>query len=300
MTSTDAVSNAQGWLRDHAELLAVSFRSSGRIKHKVTKGESREHQVLDTLEKLLPTSITVERSAIIVDSQDTQTSKFDGALVDRANWPRLFCDDSSTAVVVESVVVALEIKSELNAKENRDIFAKSASLRRMIRSPHAGRQPRVAGFSYSCPNMNLSFVDFNLEHREHGVNSPSAICVLGQGVFTFARLTQTGIALTDEHSERNLPIYLPAGADSLLLFLYLLSRWITANSANMGLFSRYITTAFEAATAFSFDADFLDLIQNDQEAREKSRECFKGQAALPIQEVYAEARATIGLKPSAV
>jgi hypothetical protein len=280
-------------------LLAVSFRSSGHIKHNVTKGTSREHQVLDTLEKLLPTSVAVERSAIIVDSQDTQTSKFDGALVDRANWPRLFCDDSSTAVVMESVVVALEIKSELNSEEIRDIFSKSASLRKMIH-PSAGRQPRVAGFSYSCSNMTLSFVDFNLRHREHGIHSPSAICVLGEGVFTFARFTPNGIALTDEHSDRNLPIYFPAGPDSLLLFLYLLSRWITANPTNMGLFSRYMTTAFKSATAFSFDTDFLDVIQIDQAARETARDCFKGQGALRIQDVYAKARAAVGLKPRAV
>lgn len=300
MTTPSVVSSAQGWLRDHSRLLGVSFCASGRFNHNVTKGQSREHQVLDTLEKLLPTSVAVERSAIIVDSRDHQTSKFDGALVDRAHWPRLFNDDSSTAVVMESVVVALEIKSKLDKRAITDIFAKAGSLREMVRAaPPPGRQPRAVGFAYTCPNMNLSFLDFNLQRMEHGVDSPSAICVLGQGVFAFAARVGDGLALTDEIDEMNRAVYFAAGEDSLLLFLYLLSRWSTPNSTNMGLFSRYLATAFEKESAFLFDSDFLKRIHQDREAQGAARNRFIGQGARPAREVYQKARGTIGLERQA-
>ena len=297
MTAVDIVSNAQAWLRAHAELLSVSFRASGRIKHNVTKGQSREHQILDTLEKLLPTSVAVERSAVIVDSRDLQTSKFDGALVDRNNWPRLFSDDSTTAIVLESVVVALETKSELNATEMNDIFAKAASLREMVRAaPPLGRQPRAVGFAYTCPNINLSFFDFNMCYKERGVDSPSAVCALGHGVFTFATSAGDSVAITDEIHDSNLAVYFAAGQDSLLLLLYLLSRWTTSSSINMGLFRRYLDAAFKGASVFWFDSDFLERTYKDQGARKTARSCFTGRAARPIRKLYEEARNAIGLE----
>jgi len=37
MTKTDDQTNLQGWMRDHSDLLAISFSSSRRIEHNVTK-----------------------------------------------------------------------------------------------------------------------------------------------------------------------------------------------------------------------------------------------------------------------
>jgi hypothetical protein len=82
MSPADVHTNVQGWLRDFSERLAISFRSSGRIKHEVTKGESREFQILDALRQLLPTRVSVESHVVIVDAGDVQSPSFDGVLVD--------------------------------------------------------------------------------------------------------------------------------------------------------------------------------------------------------------------------
>ncbi|PYT03978.1 MAG: hypothetical protein DMF60_16705, partial [Acidobacteria bacterium] len=153
MTQTDARTNVQGWMRDHSNLLAVSFRSSGRIKHNVTKGESREHQILDTLSNLLPARTSVESNVVIVDAADAQSPKFDGALVDRTFWPRIFADNSTSVVMLDSVLAAIEVKSSLNKSELKDIFSKSSALRRML-ALH--RVPLVTAFAYECANANLS------------------------------------------------------------------------------------------------------------------------------------------------
>ncbi|HEY3138927.1 MAG TPA: hypothetical protein VGL29_23100, partial [Blastocatellia bacterium] len=70
MSQTEDRTNLQGWMRDYSDLLLVSFRSSGRIEHNVTKGESREHQILDTLSKLLPARTAVEPNIVIADAAD--------------------------------------------------------------------------------------------------------------------------------------------------------------------------------------------------------------------------------------
>ena len=92
---------------------------------------------------------------------------------------------------------------------------------------------------------------------------------------------------------------LAAGEDSLLLLLYLLSRWATSSSINMGLFRRYLDATFKGASVFRFDSDFLERTYEDQEARKTARRCFTGQAARPIRELYEEARDAIGLEPIA-
>jgi len=162
LNSSDTPTNIQGWLRDHSELLALSFRSSGRIQHAVTKGESREHQILDTLSKLLPTRASVESNVVIIDATDVQSPKFDGALVDRTLWPRLFADGNTTGVMIESVLAAIEVKSSLDKTELDDVFSKSAKLRAM----RSGRnRALVTGFAYECvfyfPRDFLEAVDAN-------------------------------------------------------------------------------------------------------------------------------------------
>src|SRR5258707_11492035 len=99
MSKTEIDTNIQGWFRDYSRLLAVSFSASARIRHNVTKGESREHQILDALAKLLPTRVSVETNVVIVDGLDAQSPKFDGVLADRTFWPRIFAIDNTTIVM---------------------------------------------------------------------------------------------------------------------------------------------------------------------------------------------------------
>src|SRR4051812_4597432 len=99
---TVAMSKAQQWLRHYSENLASSYRSSALIEHRVTKGESRETQILDVLSVLLPKRTAVEANVVIVDSRDVESPKFDGVLLDRLFWPRLLEQDDTAVVMIES------------------------------------------------------------------------------------------------------------------------------------------------------------------------------------------------------
>jgi hypothetical protein len=65
----------------------------------------------------------------------------------------------------------------------------------------------------------------------------------------------------------------------------------------MGLFRRYIDTAFRDASVFSFDMEFRRRTHGDPALREAAREAFERQGRRPIRESYREARSAIGLKP---
>lgn len=294
--NADILTSAQGWLRDYSDLLSASFKSSRRIQHNVTKGQSREHQILDVLEKLLPTRVAVEHNAVIVDSQNVQSPKFDGALIDRMNWPRLFCDNCTTAVVLESVIATFETKSELNSNEMKDIFGKSKKLRDMVHidSPR-GSVPKVTAFAYSCPNKNLSFFDFCSLFLDQRFGSPSIICILNDAVFLFAKINEGRFVLADEIDKDSYPVCFASGNDSLLVYLYLLCQCVTDDPINMRLFRRYIDTVLGGGSAFYFDLDFLEKIGEDLNARNKARECFLRKSKVALSSLYGDARCSLSL-----
>lgn len=284
--------NIQGWLRDHSEKLAISFRSSGRIEHKVTKGESREHQILDTLSELLPTKSSVESNIVIVDSTDTQSPKFDGGLIDRTLWPRIFVDGSTAVVMIESVLAAIEVKSSLDKSEVDDIFNKSAKLRRM---KSGLSKPLVTAFAYDCPNPNLSFFDFSASFASSPDSSPSLICILNQHLFGLARLESGRLVPEDNPSMGTLPVLYTPREDTLLIYLHFLSQWVTSGTSAANSFMRYSRNAFARMDAEHFEEDFLNAIRSDEKMRAAARECFKRSGDKEFTDLYKRARKAIGI-----
>lgn len=296
-TQGPAPSKTQQWFRNHAQMLMISHSSSGLIEHKVTKGESREYQILDTLGHLLPASISVGRNVVIVDSQDVESRKFDGALLDRSIWPLLFQDDKTVVAMLESVLAAIEVKSSLGTSDLKDIFSKTDRLRRM-KCVGAGAfvcPPLVTAFAYECPNTKLAFFDFAVHASKFPDFTPTLICILNQALFGLAREDGATLLPIDQPSAGHIPAMFETHDDTLLVYLYFLSRWAAMGSKTVDTFLKYSETVFSNLTAFHFDADFLRRIAADGSARGKARACFKGNAGKSIREVYVMARAQIGL-----
>jgi hypothetical protein len=286
------ITNTQKWLREHSFKLESSFRSSGLIQHKPTKGVNRESQVLHTLSGLLPKKLSIIENVVICDSTDAQSQKFDGALIDFSLWPRLFADEDTTCAMLESIRAAIEVKSSLNKKELDDIFSKSASLRQMS---SAGSIPYVTAFSYECPNSNLSFFDFSTLFISSPELSPSLVCILNKHLFCLARF-EAGIASpTDEPSRDVMPVLFSPYKDTLLVYLYFLSRWVTSETDGVNYFKSYSDNVFKYMECFHFDRDFLDVIQSDKRKLLKARKCFQRKAESDITSLYAEARSQLGL-----
>lgn len=292
MNTEAAPTNIQGWLRAYSDALANSFRASGLFKHTVTKGESREHQILDTLSQLLPTRVAVEPNVVIVDSADVQSPKFDGALVDRTLWPRIFADGNTTVVMIESVLAAIEVKSSLDKADLNDIFEKAAKLRAM-RSQRG--KPLVTAFAYECPNTNLSFFDFAARFYRSPEASPSSICILNKNLFALGRIVDTKLIVDDEPSANSIPVLYTANEDTLLVYLNFLSEWVTAGTSAGGAFIRYSQAVISKLTGFYFDPGFLLAINSNESHLSAARKHFERKANEDIETLYAAARIAVGL-----
>jgi hypothetical protein len=295
--SGHALPDVQQWFRNYGRSLAASYRSSSRLEHRPTKGESREHQLLDLLRALLPQRRAVETNAIIVDSRGRQTQKFDGVLVDRGSWPMLLADGRVVVAPLESVTLALEIKSKLNVAELEDIFAKSRSLRELVAESdsHERLRAKTAAFAYTCTNANLAFLDFAVRVRQNGFHAPSALCILELALFAFARERSGMNLLTEEWSADSVPVFVGCKEDALLLFFYLLSYWVIEDPGRMSDVARYIRAAFDGVNVFHFDGDFLDAIAATPALLNQAREIFKRRQDDPIAVLYTEARVAVGL-----
>jgi len=293
MKTTSSLTSIQAWFRDYSNSLKISFNSSDRIEHNVSKGESREYQIFDTLSNLLPVSISVEPKAVIVNTEDKQSPKFDGALVDRILWPRLFTFDKTPIALIESVLAAVEIKSYLNKSELEDIFGKSRALRSM--KCYSSLPPLITAFAYNCANLSLSFFDFAILFKYASEYSPSLICILDKGLFGLGSITGEKVTLLHEPDPRKLPILCHTCEDSLLVYIYFLSNWAGMESTVAEIYRYYNDNVFSSLECFYFGEDFLNLVASDEAIKNTARKCFERKVSADIKDLYAEARKAIDL-----
>jgi hypothetical protein len=287
----------QNWLRDYSRILLDSYIASGRIEHAVTKGTSRERQILDALKNLLPTRVSVEtNTVVIVNSKGSQSLSFDGALVNHVLWPRIFAQDY-TVVMLESVIAGIEVKSSLNQDNIQDIFAKSRDLRSMrVESGKINtRRPIVTAFAFDCRNINLTFFDFATLLVKEPDLSPSLVCVLNNGLFGITAFENGVIAPLCEPQRSAIPVLYYAQQDSLLVYLYFLSQWVTEDIGTADIFRRYSDYMFAEMECFRFDDDFIAIITSDEGAYSVARDCFKGTTSKDIEIPYSSAREKLGL-----
>jgi len=206
--------------------------ASGQFDHAVTTGETREAQVLDVLKEVLPTRHLLTRHPVIVSADGTQSPSFDAALVDRSEWPLLYSGSGTVAVMVESVALALEIKSDLDRAEIENIFSKTAGLRTLavgFPSP-GGATVMVSAFAYQCANPHLAYFDFAAASMLDPASSPREICALNVGIFTHSQVVGGNQSLSSQANRNSTPVFLPTEKDSLLLWVYLLCRWLGRGS----------------------------------------------------------------------
>jgi len=290
-------SKTQQWFYSLSQGLLASFRGSAAIEHRVTKGESREGQILDVLQGLLPTRLVLKSKVAIIDSADTESPSFDAVLFDRSFSPLLFVQNRTSVAMIESVVAAIEIKSNLGTGDLEDVFAKARKLTQMKRVAMgvAPPAPRVTAFAYECPNLNLSFYDFSVKFKAAPLESPNLICVLGKGLFTTADSEVRPLSPVDVPEAGQSPILFGTGMDSLFLYLYFLSRWMAARTGMADILRKYGGTLFANPEAFYFDQDFLTTVLSDNRARDLARTAFEGSGASDIRLPYQKARTAMGL-----
>jgi hypothetical protein len=272
-----SVTKAQKWLRDYSKLLEISYSMSSEIEHKVTSGDIREYQVLDTLEILLPRNFPLVRSVVIIDSNDTESIKFDGAIVDVYNWPRLYAPGNLIVTPIESVKLVFEIKSNLGKTEMDKIYKEAENINSLSKT-NLLSAPKVFGFNYKCANHKLAYYDFAESFLKTPRHTPSVICALNLGLFCF--LNKHNNISFDVNEERT-PAFVAAGDDSLLVFNYLLTEYLSEEkiASSIRKYSKHILNNLDF---FSFEKSFLDKMVKDNSLRKH----FEGNLSNSLEEVY--------------
>jgi hypothetical protein len=289
----DSRSNTQRWFRNYSEGLANSFRSSALIVHNPTKGGTREQQVISLLKGLLPRCCEVQSNTVVHDANDGQSAKFDGVILNRWTWPLLLAEDDLVVAPVESVLVALETKSALDRDEIADVCSKCRSLRGLTYPGRSSRPPKAAVFAYTCTNPHLAFLDYAVTAHRNAANSADVICILGSGVMALGQEQGNTITFTERSPGKPFPAFIRCGADALLLYFFLISHWVIADSNGSSEFVRYVTAAFSRADVFYFDPDFLDSLAGNSDRLEAAREVFKRRGTTDIDTLYQEARRAV-------
>jgi hypothetical protein len=215
----------QAWMRHHSVWLGQSFKASAPIRHAVTKGRSRELQVLDVLKDVLPKRLTVDSNTVVIDQNDVEAPQFDAVILDCTNLPLIFQQDTTRVAMLESIAAFVEVKSTLNSAEIEDIFRKSKLARSMLlppEGPWAGG-PVVTAFAYTCANVNLAFYDYACRFWAAKEQAPSVVCILNKAVFALVEALAGSLLPTDLPCRTAIPALFRSGEDSLLLYVYLLS-----------------------------------------------------------------------------
>lgn len=293
-----AISKWQTWMRSYSLRLEASFSGSEPFRHAVTKGESREGQIIDMLQALLPQRVASARS-VVIDRDGRQSPKFDGVLIDRLNLPLLYHEGgaggTTSSAMVESIAACIETKSSLRLADLNDIFQKSSKLRQLshLRTGTWQDGPLVTGFSYRCPNPNLSFFDYAVNFWRNKKNAPGPICLLNHGIFVALSRLNGELVVGDMAGPSSVPGFLRARFDALLVYVYLLSRWVAAELEET--WRAYSDELFKAQTGFSFAPEFLDRLTSSDAAYKTARGSFLKRPNSEISDLYEEAKTSLGL-----
>ena len=114
--------------------LVTNFNDAGFATTSGQVGSAREVPTRKKLEQLLPRGIAVG-SGFVIDSFGTTSQQIDVVLYERDLCPVYSINDDpeTTYYPCEGVIAVGEIKSEMSSNELRDVFDKSASVRRLRR-----------------------------------------------------------------------------------------------------------------------------------------------------------------------
>lgn len=114
-------------MQEAADRLALDFRQATAIKHPGERGSRREEAVRNFLAERLPGGYAV-KTGFAFDARDTQSRQLDVLIYRVRDTPFLLSGDPAF-VPCESLLAAIEIKSELNAEELGDALRIADSVR---------------------------------------------------------------------------------------------------------------------------------------------------------------------------
>jgi len=270
---------SQIWARNLSKNLVSSYESSAEIEHKGASGDMREHQIIDVLKYLLPQKYAIEKNVLIINADGKETIKFDGAIIDYDNWPKLLATEHERILPIESVKIAFEIKSNLGLTEMSKIYQEAHNLVQLT-SQSVEFSTKVVGFSYTCANIKLAFYNFVIGFIKEN-DLPLLIAVLNVGIMCFHDADGN---VSKSPNKSCTPVLLQTKEDTLLVFIYLLTEQFSSPEIGAAI-RRYSDQFYSSMEYFKFDDLFVALMKSKPD---ELRELFKGKLDVNIDDTYLE------------
>ncbi|MDA1874287.1 hypothetical protein PDL05_11090 [Bacillus cereus group sp. BY112LC] len=163
-----------------AKKLMADFEASKVFKHNGLKGDVREQEVSNFLEKHLPEKFKIG-SGIVVNSDGDQSRQQDIIIYDAFNAPLLHNEENTKIIPVESVYGTIEVKSTLSKRELITCIENIKSIKALSKLPHPIPHGFVFAFQADSTIENVceNVVELNKEvDLKYRINT---VCILDQG-----------------------------------------------------------------------------------------------------------------------
>lgn len=148
------------------------------IQHGPEQGRENEISLAGVIERLLPPAVGVG-SGIIFDSDGNRSNQTDLILFDRATQPQLLAQTSQLLYPVETVLMAVEVKTTVNEDAVKDVGAKTGALAKV--GAGSGLRVPQALFGYQCSGAPSSRGQDILALSE--ASRPALVCIMQPGIF---------------------------------------------------------------------------------------------------------------------
>lgn len=148
------------------------------VKHNGEVGRANENSLSTLLREMLPSSIGVG-TGIVIDSSGRRSKQTDIILFDVSNQPQMLAQTTQLLFPIETVLMAVEVKTTLDAAAVQDVGEKCSALRELEDS-RGCQGPALGLFSYHCSGAAASI---GIALKDLGFNKrPDVSCIVNPGI----------------------------------------------------------------------------------------------------------------------
>ena len=172
------------------------------IEHNGESGIQNELSLASVVSRLLPPTVGVG-SGIIFDSEGRRSKQTDMILFDQSKQPNILAQTTQMLYPVETVLMAIEVKTTVTTDEVADAGVKAQTIRELQSKEPSSSPVPVGLFGYQC-GKSTGAVVADLRNMDQAV-APDLSCVLMPGIYgSRAQGVRAGIVAlhqTDEAGE---------------------------------------------------------------------------------------------------
>lgn len=147
--------------------------------HNGESGRENEASLAEIIRRLLPPTVGVG-SGVVIDSSGARSQQTDIIVYDQATQPNVLAQTSQVLFPVETVKLAIEIKTTVTTGELDDAVAKKNSIQK-LHSAGEGQTVPFAFFGYRCSSAPGSVTSHIA--AMNAANAPDLTCIMHPGIY---------------------------------------------------------------------------------------------------------------------